>query len=91
LKPVDGNGRGERRSLKRRKLSPESEDEFGIDDAAEAAMMEIGTLRRCWFRSHTNASQMRMILSFQIIPTTNLYQQSVKGNKLKQSLNRPLH
>lgn len=42
LRPVDGNGRGQRRSLKRRKLSPESEDEFGIDDAAEAAMMAIG-------------------------------------------------
>jgi hypothetical protein len=40
LKPVDANGT--QRSSKRRKVSPESEDEFGVDDEAEAAMMEIG-------------------------------------------------
>lgn len=42
LKPVDGNGN--ERASKRRKLSPQSDDEFGDDAEAEAAMMEIGML-----------------------------------------------
>jgi DNA mismatch repair protein MSH6 len=42
LRPVDANGRNGPRSLKRRKLSAESEDEFAVDESTEAAMMDIG-------------------------------------------------
>src|ERR1700761_4205788 len=44
LRQVDGNRRSSHRSLKRRKLSVESEDEFALDDSTEDAMMEIGRL-----------------------------------------------
>ena len=43
LRQVDGNRRSSHRSLKRRKLSVESEDEFALDDSTEDAMLDIGT------------------------------------------------
>jgi hypothetical protein len=46
LKQVDGNGN--RRASKRRKVSPESDDEFGIDAETEEAMMEIGRFTITW-------------------------------------------
>jgi DNA mismatch repair protein MSH6 len=42
LKPLDNNGTA-RRASKRRKVTDDSDDEFGIDAATEAAIMDAGT------------------------------------------------